>query len=165
MTRLLPFAPVTRRSPSRRLDISCKIETPTGWVELNDGRRYVLEASSFGERSVSWRRSEATSTFVEGSYVTSAVRENITETLAVWVLGSDRLEHTLARRRLTEALEQMTWRLMVRVEDVSTFWTCFASDYTVSAARELTHARRALVTAKVARLPGEETVLATGDEV
>jgi hypothetical protein len=165
VTKLLPFAPSARRAPSRRLDVSCKIETPTGWTELNDGRRYVLEATSFGERSVSWRRTEVSSTFVEGTFPVSAVRENITETLAVWVLGSDRLEHTLARRRLTEALEQLAWRLMLRVEDVSTFWSCFASDYTVSAARELTHARRALVTAKVARLPGEETVLATGDEV
>lgn len=151
-------------SPSG-LSVSGKIETPSGWLDLNDGVGYSFEGTSFADRQVTWRRQEVTSPFVEGTYIVGAVRENITEAVSVWVRGETFSELDARVEALIGALGQMTYRFMLRLEDSAHYWTCWPADYTVSGQREYLHSRLVLVKATMPRLPGEQVVLASGDEL
>ena len=60
--------------------ISCQISTAGGWLELNGGH-YQLTSAAFAERQVPVRRQEAKSPYVEGTYITNSLRDNVTEQL------------------------------------------------------------------------------------
>lgn len=161
---LTPFPDVPAIGDSE-LDVSAKIETPTGWLDLQDtGNGYSFEATSFSERAGTFRRQEVAGPFVDGTFVVSAVRENITESVAIYVRGDT---HYVMRRRLNalvEAFSQLSYRMLVRFEDAAEYWDCLPADYTVSTQREFLHARLALFKANVPRMPATTTVLASEDE-
>lgn len=147
------------------LDLKVLIETSTGWVDLSDGVRFDIEASSFGDSTVSWRKQETSNTWVEGSYVSSAVREDVTEVLSVWVYGESRLEHEQLKRLLTDALGQLQYRIMVRMDEAVTYWQCEPADYTITSGHEMRHARLALVKASISRKPDADVFAASLDEM
>lgn len=147
------------------LDLKVLIETSTGWVDLSDDQSYAIEASSFGDSTVSWRKQETSNTWVEGSYVSSAVREDVTESLAVWVYGENRYEHEMLKQKLTDALGQLQYRIMLRREEAVVYWLCEPADYTVTSGHEMQHARLALVKASISRKPDVEVVVAALDEM
>ena len=156
-----PFARAISASP--RLDLTARISAPSGWIDLNYSP-YRLEASTFGERSVSWRKREVSSEFVEGTFVVSAVRENVTETLAVWVKGESEFDLQTNLDKLCGALEQLSYRLMQRHGNSAVYYDCTVADYTVTESREFKHAGIALVRASVPRHPQAEHVYAAVDE-
>ena len=134
------------------LNISCRMTTPNGWLELNDGV-YRLSAEAFGEAETTWRRVEASNPFVEGTWTVSAVRENITENLSVWVRGSFPELTSAAVQELLNALAQRNFGLEVTFDGVTRFYTCFVSDATVSTSGPMRVARMAQVVAQVPRHP------------
>lgn len=136
------------------LDISVQIETPTGWLELEDeANGYTVGADSFVSSAVTHRKTEINSEWMEGTFISRAVRENVTETVAVYVTGNS--PHQLATRlnRLTDGFNQLSYAMVVRFGDVSETWSCWVSDYTVATKTELRHATIAVVSATVPRLP------------
>jgi hypothetical protein len=147
-----------------RLKIGARMTTNMGWLDLNDGP-YRLEASAFAERTVSWRKREVQSDYVEGTFIVNAVRENVTETLNVWVRGETHYELAMARERLEDALCQLTYRISFRTSDVTRYWECSVADYTVATQREFQHACIALVRATVPRHPEEQLVMTSVDEL
>ena len=161
--RLIPF-PTAPAKPATGLSVTAKIESPTGWLDLNVEGRYKLEAGAFGERATTWRRQETVSPYLDGTYVVSAVRESVTETLAVYVYAIDHIELAARITALTNAFGQLSYRLMLRVEGSAVYWTCQPADFTVTIGRELLHAKLALVKASVPRHPVETVVIAAGDE-
>lgn len=132
---------------------AARISSPYGWLYLGQGTQYRIGAASFAEQSVTFRRSEVTSPYVEGTFVVNALRENVTETLEVYVEGRESLSVTAATRALGAALSQVSYTMQVQLRrDVFT-WNAYAADHTVSTRRELLHARIAQVTAQIPREP------------
>lgn len=162
---LTPY-PLERQFESQpKLRIGARISTNLGWLDLNDGVSYKLEAGSFAERAISWRKREVTSDYVEGAFLVNAVRDNVAEALNVWVRGETYYDLGLARKRLEDALCQLSYQLSFRTTDATRYWDCTVADYVVTTTREFTHARIALVKATVPRHPDEALVVTSADEL
>lgn len=148
-----PYPAPARAMP---LDLRVKISNGAGWwVELNDGRVYRVGDGSFEEQTVTFRRKSATNEFLEGEYVISALRENVTVPLNVWVYGQSAYDLEARRKALTDLLSRPTFQVRRSVDDATTVWNCYASDYTVSSTRPLLHARMCQVRAQLVRDPVE----------
>jgi hypothetical protein len=129
----------------------------TSWLELNDKAVYRVAEGSFASRQVSHRRLSAQSQFLEGEYVYSSVRSNVTEPLNVYVQGATQYAAEAALNSLITALEQTTFTVVRTVGDARYTLSCYASDYTLSADRPLLHAKRIL--AQIQLLQDPVTVL------
>jgi len=131
------------------------VNNASRWLLVNDGIVYKLAKGSFENSAVQFRRDEVTNSFLEGKYTINALRENVTETLAVYVHGSTHMEVMDAVKSLTDALSQIGFVIEVSIGNLIKSWNCYASDYTVNISHELLHAKMALVTAQVTRDPVE----------
>ena len=134
------------------LDISCRLTTPNGWLEVNGGK-YRLSADAFNSSATTWRRREASNPFVEGTWTVSAVRENISEQLSVWVRGDTPEQTSACVQELLDALAQRNFGIEVAFDSVTRFYTCFVADAQVSMTGPMRVARMAQVTAEVPRHP------------
>jgi hypothetical protein len=135
------------------------LETPNGELELHP--------DTFASAQVTQRRRTAQSMFVPGTYTISAVAENITEQVAVWVAVADPLLHAQTVEYLIELFSRTTFELMkVKVQteyrDVPKaaveLITCFAADWARNTQREYMHADRTLLTFSVPTLPDRRLV-------
>ena len=166
MNRSLNPYPLERQFEGQvKLRLGARITSSSGWLDLNDGETYQLEASSFADRAVSWRKREVQSDYVEGTFVTNAVRENVVEALSVWVRADTYYELEKARERLEDALCQLTFRIAFRTTDATRYWDCTVADYTVATQREFMHSRLCLVKAQVPRHPTEQLVITSADDL
>ena len=150
-TSITPYQYKVRESSV--LELNVLIEHPDGWLDLNDHQNYRVANDALAEGNHSFRRLTATSPYVHGSYTITSVPDNIEETLSVWVLGGTRADLAQNIQYLTDALQQITFGIVIKVEDYSVLWTCFASEYKVSTRHELMHSRMGQVVAQVPRLP------------
>lgn len=132
--------------------ISCRLTTPNGWLDINDGV-YRLASDAFGESATVWRRREASNPFVEGTWTVSAVRENVTEQLSVWVRGEFVEQTSAAVQELLDALGQRNFGLEVTFDGVQRFYTCFVADARVLASGPMRASRMAQVVAEIPRHP------------
>lgn len=128
------------------------ISTPTGPLSL-DLFPYRLEKDTRSNQQVSLRRVEAKNPFVQGAYLVNAVKENVTETLNVYVKSTSDSATYNATKALTDALEQITYSISFNRNDYTETWTCFASEYQIATQHEFQHAGLVLVRASVVRLP------------
>lgn len=131
---------------------TCTLLGPNGPLDLM-AAPYDLEASSFSEWSVQWRKKHAENDYVEGEYLVSAVRQNVTETLAVWVEGATEAEVQAGVAALTAALEQSSYTLSFGVAGSTVTWSCEPAEYSVRREHTRFHAVQALVVAQVPRKP------------
>lgn len=134
------------------LALVCTITAPGGTLDL-EAAPYALERGAFEEAQVSWRKQEATSPWVEGTFITHAVRENITRPLNVWVSAATDAALETAISELTDALEQLSFTITFGVTGSTTTWRCQMADYSIR--REQGHrvAKTALVSAQVPTKP------------
>lgn len=135
------------------LSIRCSVQTPDGLLDINDRNVYRLEASSIGSSQVTYRRQQATSPYVPGTYTVNAVPETITEVVGVYVYGNDHYDLRKLLERLTAAFTQMVYTVFWEVENDSYAWRCEIADYTVDTRREFRHSTMALATFQVPRYP------------
>jgi hypothetical protein len=164
---IIPMQPFPYESGGSRvdeLDIACRIQATNGWIDLEDGQHYAIHGESFAERQQTYRKREINSPWIEGTFAISAVRENTTEQLVVWVKGDTHYEWRVYLERLTDALSQLSYRVMLRVGDMADYWDCWAADYSVQTQREFWHAKLGVVRATVPRLPATQMVPAAADE-
>lgn len=125
------------------------------WLIVNDGQTYRVAKGSFENSAVQFRRDDVTNAFLEGKYTINALRENVTETLAVYVYGSTHAEVMSAVKSLTDAVSQIRFYMEINIGNVVKGWNCYASDYTVNITHELLHAKMALVNVQIVRDPVE----------
>jgi len=151
MTVPFPDRPVLTNE-DRNLDVSCRVSTSNGWLEVNYGV-YELHKESFNAQQRTMRRTTTTNPFVPGTFTVNAVSDNVVENLAVWVTGDTHYEMDVAIQVLVDALEQPSYLIERRIEDSWQTWWCYAADVAISTQHEYLHARRALVQAQVPRLP------------
>ena len=151
-----PFDFVDEPELDRPLLLSVRITSSPGWwVELNDKKAYRVAEGSFEDESVTHRRAEASSPFLEGTYVTNALRENVQVPLNVYVMGQTAYEMRSRLARLKELLEQPQFQVEYTVDDARTIWNCYASDYSTSTPRAFLHSKMALLKANLLRDPTE----------
>lgn len=143
---------------SNELEVACRIQSPTGWLNLQDpSGGYELEVSTVGERAVAHRKVEASSGWMEGSYYTRTVRENVTETLAVYVFGSSAADYDAKEKALTDAFDQLSFQVIMSVGNSQKIWDCWVSDYTITTSRDHRFYKMGLVNAQVPRMPTVKT--------
>lgn len=145
--------------------VAARISTPYGWLYLGTGTQYRIAAGSFEDQRTTFRRSEVTSPYVEGTYVINALRENVTESLNVMVEDREALSLADAVRALGSALCQVRYSVQVQLRRDVWTWQAYAADHTVSTKREFLHARLAEVKAEIPRDPNvdyEESPLTYG---
>jgi hypothetical protein len=137
------------------LTVQAVLTGPLGTLTLDgtNADAYELHIDTKSEIAVSWRKQEASNEWVEGSFTTSAVRENVVETLAVWVNATTSALLEQRTVALVKFLGQLRYTVALTIDGVTHTWTCSPAEYTVSTKHEFQHARTALVTAKVPRLP------------
>jgi hypothetical protein len=141
------------------LDVSLQLMTPGGWLELEDpDNGYELHKDSFATRSVSHRKQEAASDWIEGSYTARSVRENVVEEIVVWVSGATHFVMDARVDALLAGLEQLSYPVIRRTTDLQETWSCTVADYTIETSQEYSMATLALVRAKVPRLPAVDKV-------
>lgn len=133
--------------------VAARIGTKYGWLYVGEGTQYRIAAGSFEDQSVSFRRSEVTNPFVEGTFVVNALRENVTESLQVWVEDRPRLPLQDAVEALAAAVSQVSYVMQVQIRSDVFTWNCYAADYSVVTKREFIHARMAQVSAEIPRHP------------
>lgn len=141
------------------LDVSLRISTGHGWLELNYGA-YELHRDTFSTTQRTMRRTQVTNPFVPGTFTVGAVPDNVTEAVAVWVEGDSHYEMDVAVQALVDALEQPSYLVEKRVNDSWQTWWCFAADVTIVTQAEYLYARKSLVQAQVPRLPQVQRGLA-----
>jgi hypothetical protein len=136
------------------LDVHVEIETPTGWLELEDLEGgYELHAESFAAKQSQSRKVEAEGDWAEGSYTVRAVAGNVTENVSVFVHGADPYQLAVRIQALTDGLHQLQYRLRLTVGNMRESWVCQYSDYAIESDQPLRFSTLALVKAQVPHLP------------
>ena len=134
------------------IDIKCRVTTPGGWLDLMSDP-YKLTADAFSEEALQWRRQEVKNTFVDGSWLVSATRENITTNVDIWARCATSKDLAFAIERLKEAFSQINYGLEFTVEGVTYYYRCYAADFSVQTSREFRASRMAKFAAQVPRHP------------
>ena len=138
------------------LPVKIEIQLSTGgWLDVSDGTVYRVNKGTFENSAVTFRRDEVTNAFVEGKFSVNALRDNVTETLAIYVYGETTSALKTAIDALTSAASQINFYTRVTLDGSQRLWECWASDYTVNVTNEFFHNRQALVTIQLQRLPSE----------
>lgn len=142
------------------LNVSLRLyTTASNYLELNNKTTYILADGSFETQSVQHRRKTATNPFIEGEHVVTALRDNVTEQVNVYVVGATQHAARSALLALQQALEQPTFKVVLTVDNWRTTWNCYASDYTVQASRPLLYAKRIQMMIQLLRDPNETYTL------
>lgn len=144
---------VWKGEPTDDLIIRCRITTPDGWMDLNNHDSYELEAESLGNRQVTHRKQEASNPYVPGTWVVSAVPDNVVETVSLWVRGQNHYELSQRVMALEDAFSQLQFYMQWSVEDRLMTWFCQVADYQINTQREFQHATMAKFVAQVPRYP------------
>lgn len=135
------------------MNVSCRVSTASGSLEVNDGVTFRLASESSSNRAVQWRRQQVTSPFVHGSFTVSAVMDNVAEIISIYVYGATNTELREQLERLTDAFSQMDYTITWEIDGDAYAWRCSVADYQVDTRREFQHATMALVTFQVSRYP------------
>lgn len=137
---------------SETLLVACRLTTPSGWLDVNSGI-YRVAASSFAEQAITWRRTQVTNQFVEGSWTVNALRENVTENLDIWVRGEDTRQMQQGVDDLVAVVSQLNYGLEVTFDNVKSYYICNTADISVKIQQEFRFARMAMVSAQIPRDP------------
>lgn len=136
------------------LVVQATLRGPYTDLKLEDETKgYELEKSTREEQAVTWRKQEVTNPWVGGSYVVTAVPENVTEKLAVWVTGATHLQLQDRIAELTRRVSQPAFYLDWSLGGVTDRWYCQYSDYSIRTSQEFLIATTALVSVSLSRLP------------
>lgn len=138
------------------LSVKIEVQQSNGaWLDISDGTVYRVNKGTFENSAITFRRDEVTNAFVEGKFTVNALRDNVTETLAIYAYGATTSALKTAIDALTSAVSQVNFHVRVTLDGSQRLWECWASDYTVNVTNEFFHNRQALVTIQLHRLPSE----------
>lgn len=137
------------------LSVSCRIQTPSGWLEVEDeANGYTLHSDTRGTRSVTRRTKEVKGEWVAGAFAQRSVPENVSETLAIWVSGATTFEFQDRMQVLEDAFDQLVWSVEFTIGDSKETWSIAEpAEYQITTQREFWIARTGYITAQVPRLP------------
>lgn len=134
------------------MDLECRVSTAGDWLHLNEGI-YRLTADSFEDEATTWRRTDVSNPFVEGSWTVNALRENVMESLSIWVRGDRYTTTAQGVEILKTVFSQINYVLQAAFDGERRTYTCYVGDFSVNATRELRHAKVAKFTVQIPRHP------------
>lgn len=123
------------------------------WIDLNDLLNYRVSAEAFGTKAQVLRRITTTSPYFDGTFLIHSTKENITESVTVFVYGVSQNHVTENLLQLEELFSQPAYRIRVRMEDHMETWTCQPGDYTIERTHVYMHNTMAAFKAQVPRMP------------
>ena len=139
--------------------MSVKKEDGT-WLSLNDNSIYKVAADSIGGQSITWRKTEVTSPYVEGKFLVHAVKDMASANLTVWVTGYPFNAHATGQNQLQNNIdaliapfEQMSYQVRYSFGNSQITWDCQTADYSVEMSREYVHAMMVPVKFTIPRFP------------
>ena len=136
------------------VDVSVQIQTPSGFVELEDqAGGYELHAECFASRQVGQRKSEVTAEWYGGTYVWGSVPDQVAEDLVFYVSGATPYETATRLQTVVDAFESLSWQLVYRFGDLQETWQCTPADYSLESNQPLMFATKVIVRARVPRNP------------
>lgn len=136
------------------LNVQISLETPTGWVDLEDELNgYYLHSDTMGTRSGTHRKTEVSNEYVAGTFVVRAVRENVTEALVIYVQGATPFQLKERVKVIEDGFDQLHYNVMIKDSDSVETWNCQLADYTLETSQPYQFATLALIRATVPRLP------------
>jgi hypothetical protein len=136
------------------LQVAFSIQGVGGWLDLEDPQNgYEAHKDARAQQAVSWRKQEITSAYVEGAFVTEAVREMVVEPLVIYVHGATIYQLDQRVTALTQALSQLQFQVKAQLGNLLETWRCTVADYTVETTQEFLHSTMAVVRAQVPRQP------------
>ena len=144
--------------------VGCTMVYGGATLDLN-AAPYSLEASTRSELAMTWRKEEVTSPFIEGAYQVSAVRENVTEAVAVWVRTDSYMTMDKAVQDLLGVAERPFFTMTFGHDGVTESWDCQTCQYSVITEQAYQMAKIALVKLQVPRLPRVTRSYADGTTV
>ena len=134
--------------------ISLVLNAPSGMIELQDpGSGYSLASDTFSTKATTHRKQEIQSEWMDGTFYGRSAKENVIETISVWVSGSSQYEFTRRMDALVEGFEQLQYSMAKTVGDAYTLWTCFVADHTIETNQSFINATTGLLKLQVPRLP------------
>lgn len=136
------------------IGVSVSVNYSGGSLELhNPALGYEVDAETRNEYAVSWRKTEVSNRWVEGTYLTNAVRENVVESLGFYVRGSTSAIMKTRLNTAIQALSDLYYTIVITLDGVTDVWECQASDYSITTQHEFLHSKMARVKAKIPRKP------------
>ena len=133
----------------------CEISNGAGvWVDLNDSLNFKVAGGTTRENSaVQWRRIIATSPIYDGQYLVHAVKDQIRETMGIYIYSGSQTELAANIQTLENLFSQFSYQIRWTFDDRQEIWDCQAADYSWSRGHVWTHRNMAQFTAEVPRMP------------
>lgn len=92
---------------------------------------YYIQRDSFGPGDTSFRRTETSSLYLAGTYLTHAVKDQQKSEMKVRVQGSNQSDLYSKMNALAKAMEQFSFTMKIYINGILYQFQCDASDYTV----------------------------------
>jgi hypothetical protein len=137
----------------KEADFHCRITVSGSWLNLDDHENYIVEASSFAGSATTWRRNQVQSPYVAGKFTVSAVPDQVTENVAVYVLGDSQTDLMINLANLIDAISQPAFELQWSADNAVYIWQCDPADYTIDFINTNLYARKMLVKLQIQRSP------------
>jgi hypothetical protein len=103
-------------------------QTPSN-LTLSEANGYKVTYNGMGQPSGTWRRGYATSPWVEGALLTSAVLDQSVLNLSVLVSASSAAVLRTRMNALTAAVSQFTYTVAVTLNSQASTWTADPADW------------------------------------
>ena len=125
----------------------------TEWVPLVRPPSMWVSPDGLGQTSQSWRREEAQSRFYHGTFTLHATKDNVQETISVYITGESQNDVTEEIMLLEELFSQLTYQIRVQFGNHRETWYCQTADWQTERTHVLLHNTMAKMSFSVPRLP------------
>jgi hypothetical protein len=132
---------------------TCKITGPQGWINLDDHQCYIVTADSFANSQTTWRRTQVQGPYVAGKFTVSAVPDQVTEQIGIYVLGTSQADLQQNLADLIDAISQPFFQLMWSMDEAVYSWDCDTADYSIEYTTPTLFARQITVKLQIPRNP------------
>ena len=106
------------------------------WLSLSDlsiapSAGYYIQRDGFGPGETSFRKTQVSSIYVAGTYMTHAVKDQQTSTLKIRIQGSNQSDLYTKMDNLAKAMEQFSFILRLYINGVLYQYDCDTANYSV----------------------------------
>lgn len=145
------YFPPRDRSGPQYIDI--EIHDGIRWVSLNDHHNFVLGSGTLERTAQQLRNHSVSSSMYDGDFIVHSTKSNITETIEIYVLGSDQIHVGDNIEHLQQAFMQPQYSIRRTFDQDVEIWRCWPADYVVQRGHVNIHNVRATMTFSVPRFP------------
>ena len=148
----VPYGIVPERSALNYLAV--EVSWGSAWTNINDGERFRVGSEGTRDNvNKTYRKTVAESPILGGNYLIHAVPDMVTESVSVWVYGTNQTDLNDNYYMLEELFSQMDFRIRWTLDEYVETWRCQLSEMSSSRAQVYTHARMAKMAFQVPRYP------------